>query len=320
MEEEPPQFTQTVTTDRLAIALAIGSISLFSAKPIFIKWAYAYGLDASSLMFFRLIISAPIFLLVGLCAMRAHSVTLKDVAIAAGLGLLGSYISGLLDMMGLQYIPAQLERMLLFSYPIFTVFLGWLWFKRPIKSAMLQCVVLTYTGLGLMFMIDRKFYGADVTLGTSLVLMAALSFAIYMVLSRGPIQRMGSMVFTSVVMLSSTTAMTLHQHLRQPINAHSFSQWPMEVWVIVGCLALFSTVLPAFMGSEAVRRIGPEQVSLMGNAGPVVTTLLAVWLLDEHFTVYHALGISLVVLGIYVLQRQKPTTTHKQDTQQLARS
>ena len=293
--------------DRLAAALAVGSITLFSAKPIFIKWAYAYGLDASSLMFFRLLVSAPFFLVIGLWSMRYHRVTLRDLALASALGVIGSYVSGLLDMMGLEYIPAQLERMLLFSYPIFTVLLSWLWFQRPIKKNMWHCVLLTYAGLSLMFMMDRQTLGDDVTLGAGLVLLAALIFAIYMVLSRGPIQRMGSIPFTCVVMLSSTLVITLHQALKAPIGLNTFSQWPAPVWILIAGLAFFCTLLPAFMGSEAVRRIGPEQVSLMGNAGPVVTSLLAVGLLDEQFTVYHAMGMSLVVMGIWVLQRPSPT-------------
>lgn len=322
MDDEPPNSqlsTVESPADAVAVALAIGSITLFSAKPIFIKWAYAYGLDATSLMFFRLLLSAPAFLVIGLWSMRYYRVTLKDLLFASGLGVLGSYVSGWLDMKGLEYIPAQLERMLLFSYPIFTVLLGWLWFKRPVKKTMWQCVVLTYAGLSLMFMMDRQILGADVTLGAGLVLLAALIFASYMVMSRGPIQRMGSIPFTCVVMLSSTLVMTLHQAVHPSVEIATIRQWPTAVWWIIAGLALFCTVLPAFMGSEAVRRIGPEQVSLMGNAGPVVTSLLAIWLLDEHFTAYHATGMALVVLGIWVLQRKQPSSAIKVKAQQLAR-
>lgn len=298
--DEPPQ------PDRTALLMAVASITLFSAKPIFIKWAYAYGMNAESLMFWRLLVSAPFFLLAGLWGARHYRLRPRDLLIAAGLGLLGSYVSGLLDMLGLEYIPAQLERMLLFTYPIFTVLLAWLCCGRPMHRYTLICMALTYTGLGFMLAADFQLQGAHIALGTLLVLLAAFTFACYMLMSRAPIQRMGSLAFTSVVMLSATAVMSAHIAIQvrgyQGV-AFDLTSASGPLWLIVAGLALFCTVIPAFLGSEAVRRLGPEQVSLLGNAGPMITTLLAVVLLDEAFSPTHGLGMALVIAGIWVLQR-----------------
>lgn len=294
--DEPPQ------SNRTAMLMAVTSITLFSAKPIFIKWAYTYGMDAESLMFWRMILSAPFFLLVGLWGARHYRLQPRDLLIAAGLGLLGSYVSGLLDMLGLEYISAQLERMLLFTYPIFTVLLAWLCYGRPMHRYTLICMALSYTGLAFMFMMDFSLQGSHIVLGTGLVLLAAFTFASYMLMSRAPIQRMGSLAFTAVVMLSSTAMMSAHIGLQQaPAFDLAGAAWPL--WAIVAGLVLFCTVIPAFLGSEAVKRLGPEQVSLLGNAGPMITTLLAVLLLDEAFSLAHGIGMALVLAGIWVLQQ-----------------
>ncbi|AFU98749.1 DMT family transporter [Simiduia agarivorans] len=300
--DEPPQHTQR---DSTGAWLAVGSITLFSAKPIFIKWAYEYGVDATTLMTLRLLISAPFFLLAGAWAIRQRRPSVRDGVLAAGLGLLGAYLSGWLDMAGLMFIPAQLERMLLFTYPIFTVLLGWLLCRTPVTRAIGVCMLLTYSGLALMFGADYALHGDNITVGTLLVLAASFSFALYMILSQPPIHRMGSVAFTAIMMLSATVAICLHHAVVGPMTDQhtSLAAQPLEIWVIAGLLAGLCTVTPAFMGSEAVKRLGPQQVSLMGNAGPIITSLLAVGFLGEVLSLQHALGMALIVIGIAILQR-----------------
>lgn len=290
--------------DRQAALLAIVAITLFSAKPILIKWAYGYGIDASALMLLRLLMAAPLFLMAGLWAMRYRRARLGDIGLACGLGFLGSYVAGLLDMLGLEYITAQLERMLLFTYPIFTVLFSWAIYRRRPGPGIYLCMGLTYGGLALMFVTDLAALGDDVILGTVLVLASAVTFAAYMVLSREPIQRMGSLPFAAIVMLFSTLCMLIHQWLRLPAGAvlQSLQHFPDTVYVIAALLAVLGTFIPGLLATEAVRRIGPEQVSLLGNAGPVITSLLAIALLDEAFTLWHALGMALIVAGLWVLQ------------------
>ncbi|UTA47007.1 DMT family transporter [Simiduia sp. 21SJ11W-1] len=287
-----------------AHAMAIAAITLFSAKPIFIKWAFAHGIDASQLMMLRLLMAAPLFALAGLWVVRNHRSTLRDVGIAAGLGVLGSYISGLLDMTGLMYINAQLERMLLFTYPIFTVLLSWVIYKRRPSRAIYLCIVMTYAGLALMFSNDLSQQGEGVITGTLLVLASALLFALYMVLSRAPIQRMGAIPFTAVAMLSSTLVMGVHQGLLAPgqLSLAHLTGYSPEVYGLTAGLAVFCTFIPALLGSEAVRQLGPEQVSLLGNGGPVITTALAVLLLNETFTPWHAAGMGMILAGLWLLQ------------------
>ena len=290
--------------DRAAIGLAIGAITLLSAKPIFIKWAYDYGLDATNLMTLRLLMSAPFFIVAGLWALRRHTIHARDLWLAAGLGVLGCYLAGWLDLLGLMFIPAQLERMLLFTYPIFTVALSWLFYRTPVTGAMGRCMLLTYSGLALLFGTDYALHGSGILLGSLYVLAASLIFAAYMVWSKAPIVRMGSVAFTAVVMLSGTLAMVGHAQLEQAGTgpATDWQGLPMEAWLACAALALFSTVIPAFMGSEAVKRLGPEQVSLLGNTGPLITSVLAIGLLGEPFSAQHAAGMALVILGIAALQ------------------
>ena len=290
--------------DRQATLYAIAAITLFSAKPIFIKWIYQYGLDASTLMLLRLTIAAPLFLIAGLWTMRHRRTRVMDLLLASGLGLLGSYVSGLLDMLGLMYIPAQLERMLVFTYPIFTLLFSWLIYRRQPAPGIFPYVLLVYVGLALMFGTDLTALGSDVIVGTGLVLVSAITFALYMVLSRQPIQRMGATPFTAIAMLTSTVAMVAHQGFWAPeqLALNRMLGHPPTVYWLTTALAIFCTFIPALLGSEAVRRIGPEQVSLLGNAGPVITTFLAIGLLDEAFTVWHGIGMALVILGVWGLQ------------------
>lgn len=293
---------------RLGIFLALIGTLLFSLKSIFIKYAYAQGLDADSVLVLRMLISVPFYLFILLYLLKKRE---KQIVPALSyplllqifvLGFLGYYLSSLLDLKGLEYISAQLERLTLFTYPFLVAIIGYFLFQQAITKRLIISLLITYLGLWVVMGQELQLTGNDVVFGTSLVMGAALSFSLYVLLSRPIIAKLGSLLFTSLVMIASSFLVFAHGALQIDLFSLQITQ---QAWLWVSLLAIFSTVIPSFMISEAIHRIGPTQTGIVGTLGPIFTIILAVYLLNEPITLYMLFGMLLVFLGVMVLILKK---------------
>ena len=228
--------------------------------------------------------------------------SMATIAGTAAIGVVGYYLASILDIEGLSRITAQFERLILFTYPTFVALIGYWFFKERLGRAHLIALGLTYVGLALIFVHDLNSFGDQVVSGTLLVLGCALAYSLYLLWSKAKIARMGSGLFTAISMIASLPALIVHFAITNHVTDLAV---PMPVVGISLGLALFSTVIPSFLFSEAVARIGPGPASVTGGSGPLFTTILSVLILGEAFTPWHAGGMALVLGGILVLSRQK---------------
>jgi drug/metabolite transporter (DMT)-like permease len=279
---------------------ALGA-ALFSSKAIFIKLAYLENSDAALMLALRMMMSLPFFLAVGLYALYLHRRAgrpyprWRTVAFAALNGFLGYYVAAYLDFAGLTYITAQLERLVLFTYPVFVMFLGWLFFKGHITMPGLIGAGITYSGLALIFSNGVSIDGWTAAIGTLLVLGAALAFALYQLLAKNLIQALGSTLFTAIALSAAGVASVVHYS----ITSHGVD--PAVSWnyigLVAGC-ALFATVLPSFLVNAGLARISPQASAMISTTSPLVTIILAVIFLEEVFTFIDAIGTALILLGV----------------------
>ncbi|WML92059.1 DMT family transporter [Thiothrix lacustris] len=283
--------------------LAIGGTALFALKSIFIKLAYAHGVDTTTLLTLRMLLALPFYAVILSWLLRKPQ-TLKPVPLELltllGLGFMGYYLASWLDMEGLQHISAQLERLTLYTYPIMTTLLGWVFLREKITWRIVLALLMTYSGIVLLYAHEAQWNDGNARLGVMLVTMAALTFACYVVFSKRLIGKLGSLLFTSIAMLASTLFIFVHF-----LATHALADLavPLPVWGYAVLLSVFSTVLPSFMISEAIARIGAAKTSIVGTVGPVFTILLAVWLLGEPFGWFHLAGMVLVMYGVSLLRK-----------------
>ncbi len=286
------------------LLLAIAGTALFALKSIFIKLAYAEGVDTTVLLALRMLLSAPFYLL--MLAWLWHKPATphpvpRELLMVVFLGFIGYYLSSWLDMEGLHYISAQLERLTLYTYPVITTLLSWLLFREIITWRIGLALILTYSGVLLLYGYESRQSGSEVTTGVLLVLAAALSFSCYVVFSKRFISKLGSRLFTSIAMLASTVFIVIHFLLTHPLSALGVN---LQVWGYAILLAIFSTLLPSYMVSEAIARIGAARTSIVGTAGPIFTILLAVFLLGEPFGGFQFAGMLLVMAGVSLLGKR----------------
>jgi drug/metabolite transporter (DMT)-like permease len=302
-----PPAQENNATVSTGLVLALSAAFLFSTKPILIKWLYGLGMTALPLMGLRLVIALPLYIIVGVVmwGRLANKPSLRDVCNAAAIGLLGYYLASYLDLSGLEYVSAQLERLMLYAYPSMVVIIGALFFGAKVNRSIIPALILTYAGLAVMYGHDLNIAPvgtdpADITKGTLLILASALSFSLYVLFSKKSIARLGSLLFTSIAMGSATIATIVHYAI---VEGAVMPDMTAQIWGGVLILAIMATVVPSFMVSEAIKRIGPAKTSVSGTIGPVMTTIMAIMFLGEPFGWLTALGMALVMLGVTRLQK-----------------
>ncbi|WP_019866030.1 DMT family transporter [Methylovulum miyakonense] len=300
--QSPAEQRNQMTGFALVLLGAFG----FSAKAILIKLAYAADvqIDAITLMALRMLFSLPFFLVVAFwnnAASVAAPMTGRQWLLAIALGLTGYYIASYLDFLGLQTISAGLERVILFLYPTFVVLLSALFHKRKISLRVGLALVLSYTGMLLVFMEQLSLASANILLGSALVLASAVTFAIFTMGSGVMTHSIGSTRFTAYTMTVASMATLAHFGLRHGTEIKHLST---GVYVLALVMAVFSTVLPSFFMNAGIRRIGASSASIISTTGPIATLALAFFILDEAITGTQLAGTFLVLAGVYVVSKK----------------
>jgi drug/metabolite transporter (DMT)-like permease len=279
------------------VLATLGAIA-FSGKAIIVKLAYRHGVDAVTLIMYRMLFALPIFAVMAWWASRDKpALTRRDWWGVFGLGFTGYYLASFLDFAGLAYISASLERLILYLNPTLVLLLGLVLYKRHISRRQALGMAISYCGVILVFGHEINFAGADAALGALLVLGSAVSYAVYLSFSGELVQRLGSL---RLVGLASTVACVLcigQFVLLRPMHAALVA--PEVIWLSV-LNATLCTVAPVLMVMMAIERIGAGLAAQTGMVGPMSTILMGVLLLGEPFTAWVAAGTALVVAGIFV--------------------
>ena len=283
------------------LALAtIGSVA-FSAKAIIIKLAYRYGVDAVTLIMYRMLFALPIFAMMAWWASRGKpALSQRDWWGVAGLGFSGYYLASFLDFAGLSYISASLERLILYLNPTLVLLLGLVLYKRRIHRLQMLGMAVSYLGVLVVFGHELGVQGSDAALGGVLVFLSAVTYSVYLIFSGELVQRLGSL---RLVGLATGVAclLCLAQFLvLRPLSAALVA--PEVLWLSL-LNATLCTAMPVLLVMMAIERIGAGMAAQAGMVGPMATILMGVLVLGEPFTAWIAAGTVLVIAGIYIFSR-----------------
>lgn len=282
------------------VFVVLGTL-LFSSKAILVKLLFEQGIGALELQALRMLMILPFYLAILLWLLKTQKtfLSLKDVIATVIGGIACYHIASYLDLLGLMYISAGLERMILFCYPAVSLFFAWLLLKEPVTKRMWFALVLAYLGVGVFFVGDIEFGSEHLVLGSVLVFLASIFTAWYMITNQVYSRKIGSQRFTCIAMIGAVVSMLTHAALQGVDDLTSFKD---EVYIGAASIAIFCTLIPTFLVSAGVKIIGASKAGIVGAIGPVITIILSNFLLDEPVTWLHALGLILVVLGMRLLK------------------
>lgn len=280
----------------------------FSAKAIIVKLAYRHGVDAVTLIMYRMLFALPFFLAIawwagrGSAGIKPPTLTRKDWLGVVWLGFTGYYLASYLDFAGLQFISASLERLVLYLNPTLVLLLGWAFYHRRPSVRQALGMAISYCGVLVVFGHELTLQGGDVVLGAMLVLLSAVSYAVYLSYSGELVQRLGSLRLVGLA-TSVACALCIAQFvLLRPLQV-ALQVAPQVIWLSL-INATLCTVVPVLMVMMAIERIGSGLAAQVGMVGPMSTIIMGVLLLGEPFTVWVVAGTVLVLVGVAVCSRR----------------
>lgn len=289
------------------LLLAVGGSIAFSGKAIIVKLAYRHGVDAVTLVMFRMLFALPLFVLMAWWAGRGKPpLTRSDVLGVLGLGFGGYYLSSFLDFWGLEYISASLERLILYLNPTLVLVLGWFLFKKRITQRQGVAMAISYSGVMLVFGHEVSLAGPHAVLGGFLVFLSAVTYALYLTYSGQMVQRLGALRLAGLATTVACFFCILQFVLLRPMAAAQVAE-PV-LWLSL-LNATACTVLPVLLVMMAIERIGPGLTAQTGMVGPMSTLLMGVWILDEPFNIWIIAGTTLVLSGVFWVTRPAGRTT-----------
>ena len=275
---------------------AAGSIA-FSGKAIIVKLAYLHGVDAITLVMLRMLFALPFFIAMAWWAGRHQApLTRTDWLGVLGLGFLGYYLSSFLDFLGLQYISASFERLILYLNPTLVLVLGWVLYKRKITYRQGMAMAVSYSGVLLVFGHEVSLVGDNIGLGAILVFGSAITYAIYLTYSGELVQRLGSLRLAGLATTVACFFCILQFALLKPVAA--LNVVPEVIWLSL-LNATVCTVLPVLLIMMAIERIGPGLTSQIGMIGPLSTLTMGAFFLNETFNLWILMGTVLVLGGVF---------------------
>lgn len=302
-------MTEKTLKDRKSIGVLLAAVGviLFSSKAIWVKKAYQFEADPLNLLFIRMVFALPVYIIIAVLSSwnkkENDRLTRKQIIALTLLGLGGYYLSSFLDFTGLRYITASLERLILFVYPTLVVLISAVVFRQQVPRRQIWAIAVTYLGILLVFYEDAGVQDSvHKWLGPLLIFGCSLTYASYLVGSGQLIPKIGSVRFTSYAMIVSTGAVMLHTVIAGNIKIFHYSYDVYEMGI---GLAVIATILPSFMISEAIRRLGASSVAIIGSIGPVSTIILASIFLGERLNTLQWLGAVIVISGVVMVNIEK---------------
>lgn len=270
-----------------------------------VKLAYNYNVDAISILLLRMLFSFPFYVVIAYLFRNqnnAISVENKDYLWIIVFGFVGYYLASYFDFVGLTYIKASLERIILFLYPTIVILLNRLFLKQPISKIQAGAIGLTYLGIVLAFSDEVIVSGNDTYLGGFFILLSAITYASFLVGSGWLIPKFGVVKFTAYAMIVSCICVFIHYNIISETDLFSFS-W--EVYLLGVLIAVFATVIPSFLVSASIKMISSSNFAIVAGIGPISTIILAAIFLNETLTMLQLFGALIVIIGILLVSIKK---------------
>jgi drug/metabolite transporter (DMT)-like permease len=283
---------------------------LFSTKAIWIKLCFRESnINATTLLMLRMLLSLPFYLIIFWSIQsngKAAQASKKTYLWAIAMGILGYYLSSLFDFIGLQYVSAGIERIILFIYPTLAVLINYWIFKVPIMQKQWWAILVTYLGIGVAYWSEiNQFQQTELFIfGSIMVLLCGITYAMYLVGTGKLIPKLGATQYTSIAMLSASAGIFTHYCITESIEeipSYLDPQHPIFFYLLG--LALFATVIPSFLLSTGMKRIGSNDLAIVTSIGPVATLFQARYLLEEPFSQLQILGTVLVIIGVLMVKK-----------------
>ena len=296
---------QTTKEFWYGIGIGVLGIVMFSSKAVMVKLAYIYGVDAISILLLRMLFSFPFYIIIAYIYRGQNTKekpNSKDYLWLVFFGFSGYYLASYFDFVGLTYIKASLERIILFLYPTIVLVFNKLFLKQRITKIQGIAIGITYFGIFIAFSDEVTVSGSETYTGGFFILLSAITYASYLVGSGWLIPKFGVVRFTAYAMLVSCICVFVHYSIISEKDLFNLS-W--QVYFLGFLIAVFATVIPSFLVSASIKMISSSNFAIVAGMGPISTIILAAIVLNERLSLLQFFGAFIVVVGILFVSFKK---------------
>lgn len=278
------------------IILVLLSGLFYGTNPTLSKLHFVYGGDTLSFLFVRFFLASFLLGILWLLKRPKTKPTLKQIVLCFALGAMIFAIS-FLYIAAIQFIPAGIATLLLFTFPFWIVILSFLTKEEPIDSVKMGCLVIAFLGLALTIGAEFK---AQAWEGILLGLASAFMLALNVFYGNRMTKHIEPQTLSLLMMISCALICFPVMLVDTPSFPTTFIAWSN----VLASAVFFSGGLLCFFAGLPL--LGPIKASLYNNIEPVFSIFLAFILLGERMTLPQYIGSALVIFGIFAVQLFNP--------------
>jgi len=272
--------------------LAAVAAATYGMNPLFALPLYQAGMDPDSVLFFRYLFAIPILGIMIKARGRDFKLKQKQVLPLIALGLLVA-LSSLTLFQSYNFMEAGIASTLLFVYPIMVALIMAAFFREKITLLTVVCILMALGGIGLLF---KGGNGSTLSItGTLLVMVSALSYAIYIVgVNRPILKEVATLKITFYVLLFGVSLFLIRVNLGASLIIPE--KW--YLWFNLVALAVFPTAISFLCTTSAIQYIGSTPTAILGALEPVTAVFFGVMVFGEALTVRIICGILLIIMAV----------------------
>lgn len=278
---------------------AIGAAVCYGTNPLGALNLYAEGMNTPSVLFYRFglawIIIAAVVLSRTIAGRESLRVDKREFRTLTALGVLFIF-SSLTLYLSFHLMPAGVASTILFTYPIMTAVIMTLFFRERVNFATVAAILLSLIGVLLLYWGDGG--GTLSLLGVVLVLVSALTYALYIVVVDKSPLAMSSFKINFFVLFYCAAGMALYAMLSgQPLMLPPTPR----AWLWVGWLAVVPAIMALVMMVYAAKYLGSTPTAILGALEPTTAVVIGVAVFGEPFTGRLLLGIVLILAAVTIV-------------------
>ena len=278
---------------------AIGAAVCYGTNPLGALNLYAEGMNTPSVLFYRFGLAWAIVAIVMIFRRETLRVSKREFLTLSALGILFIF-SSLTLYLSFRRMPAGIASTILFTYPVMTAAIMAIFFRERITFSTVASIALALAGVLLLYWGDTG--GTLNIIGVILVLVSALTYALYIiVVDKSPLQ-MSSFKINFYVLLwcaigMATFALVSGQTLMLPPTPRA--------WLWVSWLAVVPAIMALVMMVYAAKYLGSTPTAILGALEPTTAVLIGIFVFSEPFTLRLLIGIVLILAAVIIVVLRK---------------
>ncbi len=262
----------------------------YGTNPLGALFLYDEGLNAASVIFYRFTLAVLILFVILKIQRVSLKLTAKELKLLVSLGVIFA-ASALTLYSSFKHIDSGIASTILFAYPVMVAVIMALFFKERTTIGTVLSIVLSLAGIVLLYQGDGT--GRLSTLGVILVLVSALTYAIYIVIVNQSGIRLPPFKMTFYIMLFATITTVLFSLFAPENHIMAVPSWRAAGWIVM--LACIPTIVAMTCLNIGIARAGSTPTAILGALEPATAVVISIAVFDSAFTLRLALGIALIL-------------------------